>query len=157
MGMRTAELGIEQTYKPKVITDADGNSVVTLRLTTSNDVASLVVTDENGNVIPQHQIEYVATQLDENVVEWTVTITTSEVGTYTYVVTGAYENGYTDSSKSVKVVVTIENPPADVQPDNDDSETDDDSDGTFFDFITGIYNKIIEFFRTIFALLGFSI
>lgn len=157
MKMRTAELGVEYMNKPSVVTDEDGNSVVTLRLKTSSDVDSLIVTDEKGNVIPEHQIECVANQLDENVVEWTVTITTSEVGTYTYVVTGAYENGYTDSSKSVKVVVTIENPPADVQPDNDDSETDDDSDGTFFDFITGIYNKIIEFFRTIFALLGFSI
>ena len=158
MRMRTAELGVEQTNKPRVVTDADGNSVVTLRLKTSKDVDSLVVTDENGNVIPLHQIECVATQLDENVVEWTVTITTSETGTHTYVVTGAYENGYTDSSKAVKVVVTIENPPTEVQPDNDDGETDDDtSGGTFFDFITGIYNKLIEFFRQIFALFGISI
>ena len=53
-------------------------------------------------------------------------------------------------------VVTIENPPTEVQPDND--ETDDDtSSGTFFDFITGIYNKLIEFFRQIFALFGISI
>ena len=159
MGMRTAELGVEQIYKPKVVTDADGNSVVTLRLTTSDDVDYLVVTDENGNAIPQHQLECVATQLDENVVEWTVTITTSEAGTYTYVVTGAYENGYTDSSKAVKVVVTVENPPADVQPDDDNSgETDDDSsDGTVLDFITGIYNKLIDFFRAIFAFFGISI
>lgn len=158
MRMRTAELDVEQTKKPRVVTDADGNSVVTLRLKTSVDVDSLIVTDENGNIIPPHQIECVATQLDENVVEWTVTITTSEAGTYAYLVTGAYENGYTDNSKTVKVVVTIENPPTEVQPDNDDGETDDDtSSGTFFDFIIGIYSKLIEFFRQIFALFGISI
>ena len=156
--MRTAELGVDQINKPNVVTDAEGNSVVTLRLQTSADVDSLVVTDEEGNIIPPHQIETVANQLDENVVEWTVTITTSETGTYTYVVTGAYENGYTDSSKAVKVVVTIENPPTEVQPDNDDSETDGDtSGGAFFDFITGIYNKLMEFFRQLFALFGISI
>ena len=152
MRMRTAELGVEQTNKPRVVTDADGNSVVTLRLKTSADVDSLVVTDENGNIIPPHQIECVATQLDENVVEWTVTITTSESGTYTYVVTGAYDNGYTDSSKSVKVVVTVENPTTDVQPDDDNDDS-----KTFLDFITGIYNKLIEFFREIFALLRVSL
>jgi hypothetical protein len=152
MRMRTAELGVEQTNKPRVVTDADGNSVVTLRLKTSDDVASLVVTDENGNVIPSHQIECVANQLDEDVVEWTVTITTSEAGTYTYLVTGAYENGYTDNSKTVKVVVTVENPPNDVQPDDDNN-----GGKSFLDIITGIYSKLIEFFRQIFALFGISI
>ncbi len=162
MRMRTAALDVEQTQEPEVVTDADGNSIVTIKLNTSSDVDSVVVTDENGNLIPPEQIEYVASQIEgEDVIEWTVKIATIESGTCTYVVSGAYANGYTDSSKSVTVVVTIDNPPVDVQPDNDTDGENGESDDKnsleeFFERITGIYNKLIEFFRAIFALFGVS-
>ena len=63
-----------------------------------------------------------------------------------------YENGYTDNSKTVKVVVTVDNPPNDVQPDDDNN-----GGKSFLDIITGIYSKLMEFFRQIFALFGISI
>lgn len=160
MRMRTAALDIEQNTEPEVVTNADGNSIVTIKLNTSSDVSSLVITDENGNIIPESQIEYFVSQLeDENVVEWTVNITTQGSGTVTYVVTGAYENGYTDSSKSVTVVVDIGNPPAEeVQPDNNDGGTDEnDSDKSIFGILNRIYEKLMDFFRVIFALFGMSV
>ncbi len=158
MRMRTAALGVEQKNKPSVVTDDNGNSVVTIRLNTSKDVDSLIITDEDGNVITPYQIERVVSQLEnEDVIEWIVTIKTSESGTCTYVVAGAYENGYTDISKAVTVVVTIENTQTEVQPDNNGETDNNSSTEGFFDSIVGIYNKLIEFFRAIFAWFGISI
>ena len=163
MRMRTAALDVEQVTDPEVATDSNGNNIVTIKLNTSSDVDSLVITDENGNVIDSSQIEYVASELeDENIIEWTVNITTTGSGTYTYVVSGAYANGYTDSSKAVSVVVIIDNPSTEGQPDetpdSENGESDDDvSGGSFLSFITGIYNKLLDFFRVLFALFGITI
>ena len=160
MRMRTAALDVEQTNKPQVVMGADGNNVVTIKLNTSADVDSLVITDKNGNPIPSDKIEYYTSQLEGDVVEWTVTITTAESGTCTYMVTGVYENGYADSSKTITVVVNIEEEPTtEVQPDDDaDDDNDEADDKTFvetvFDSIIGVYSKIFEFFRAIFSLFG---
>ena len=159
MRMRTASLGVEQMNEPVVGVDADGNGIVTIKLNTSTDVSSLVITDENGNVIDPSQIECIASQIEgDDVIEWTVTITTTESGRYTYIVAGAYENGYVNNSKVVTVVVNVDAPSGDNQPDVDDGETDNtDSGDSFFGFITGIYNKLIAFFRAVFALFGIAI
>ncbi len=123
MRMRTAALDVEQTLEPEVVTDEQGNSIVTIKLKTSADVASIVVADERGNPINQQNVEYVASAVEgEDAVEWTVTIKTNEVGTHTYLVAGAYENGYTDYSKAVPVTVTIEAPPEVDKPENDPEE-----------------------------------
>ncbi len=123
MRMRTAALDVEQTLEPEVVTDEQGNSIVTIKLKTSADVASIVVADEHGNPINRQNVEYVASAVEgEDAVEWTVTIKTNEVGTHTYLVAGAYENGYTDYSKAVPVTVTIEAPPEVDKPENDPEE-----------------------------------
>ena len=124
MKMRTAALDIEQTSEPVMGKDADGNSVVTIKLNTSNDVNSIVITDEEGNPIPSDMFEYVATQLEDDSIEWEVTITTTEAGQHTYILTGAYENGYINASKFVTVIVTVEETPDDDEPGNDEPGND---------------------------------
>ena len=124
MKMRTAALDIEQTSEPVMGKDADGNSVVTIKLNTSNDVNSIVITDEEGNPIPSDMFEYVATQFEDDSIEWEVTITTTEAGQHTYILTGAYENGYINASKFVTVIVTVEETPDDDEPGNDEPGND---------------------------------
>jgi len=109
MRMRTAALDVEQVQEPEVVQNEDGSSTVTVKLKTSSEVASVVVTDENGN---EQNCEFVATPVEgKDEIEWTVTFTATEAGTHTYTVAGAYENGYVDSSKVTTFTVTIEAPP----------------------------------------------
>ena len=170
MKMRTAALDIEQTSDPEIVKDANGNSVITVKINTSADVNSLIITDENGNPIPADKVEYYASILEgEDEIEWTVEITTTESGTYTYVVTGAYENGYTNNSKSVTIVVTVEDTPDNDEPNNggtDDDEIEepedpeepenpgDDSEETFFD---KLLNRLYAFIKAILAIFGIKI
>ena len=130
MRMRTAALDVEQIGEPEVVTDENGNSVITLKLRTESEVTSLEVSDEKGRAINPKNIDYSSSPVDgEDTIEWTVTITTDEYGVHTYTVAGAYENGYTDYSKSITVTVTIEAPPVDDPTDDPtDKPTDDPTD-----------------------------
>ena len=173
MRMRTAALDVEQTQEPEVSTDSQGNSSVVLKLKTSAEVESLVVTDENGNPIDPKNVEFTSSQVEgENAVEWTVTIAADKAGTYTYTVAGAYANGYTDYSKAVSFTVTVEEPPADDQPGDEpddpnekpDNPSDgpdepgedpgDGSDSAFIDFLRSAYNTIVNFMKTVLELFG---
>ena len=117
MRMRTAALDVEKIEEPEVVTDNQGNSVVTVKIKTTSDVSSVVVTDENGNPGAAEKVECISTPVEgEDALEWTVTFTTDELGTHTYLVAGAYENGYTDMSKAVSVTVTLEKPPVPAVP-----------------------------------------
>ncbi len=173
MRMRTAALDVEQIEEPEVITDADGKSVITVKIKTSSDVNSIVITDENGNPIDANNIECIPTPIeDENSIEWTVTFTTDDIGTHTYTVAGAYENGYTDETKSVSVTVTLEKPPVEDEPTDDptddptdeptddptDNPTDDptddptnEPDNTFIDYVIDVINKVINFVKSVLA------
>lgn len=156
MRMRTAALDIEQSGEPEVSTDADGNSVVSVKLNTSSDVASLVVSDENGNPLSPGQYEYSASENeDENIIEWTVNITVTGSGTFTYLVAGAYENGYTDISKTVSVEVTVEEPQTETEPENKPEDTE--NDGSFFDSFAAFFRRLFEFLKSIFALFGITV
>ena len=130
MRMRTAALDVEQIGEPEVVTDENGNSVITFKLRTESEVTSLEVSDEKGRAINPKNIDYSSSPVDgEDTIEWTVTITTDEYGIHTYTVAGAYENGYTDYSKSITVTVTIEAPPVDDPTDDPtDKPTDDPTD-----------------------------
>ncbi|MBO5858238.1 MAG: hypothetical protein J6R20_00460, partial [Clostridia bacterium] len=111
MRMRTAALEVEQTEEPEVVTDEDGNSVINVSLKTSSDVDHLVITDEDGNPISSQNVDIISAPIDgEDSIEWLVTITESKAGTHTFVIAGAYGNGYVDGSKAVTVTVTIEEP-----------------------------------------------
>lgn len=156
MRMRTAALDIEQSGEPEVSTDADGNSVVSVKLNTSSDVASLVVSDENGNPLSPGQYEYSASENeDENIIEWTVNITVTGSGTFTYLIAGAYENGYTDISKTVSVEVTVEEPQTETEPENKPEDTE--NDGSFFDSFAAFFRRLFEFLKSFFALLGIPV
>jgi len=167
MKMRTAALDVEQTQEPEVVTDEQGNSVITIKLRTQADVSSLVVTDENGNPVDSKNVEFTASQVEgEDAVEWTVKIATDKIGAQTYTVAGAYENGYTDYSKAVTVTVTVEAPPEadppqdepdNEQPGNTDEEPDDGSEITFLDFLVWVCNKVIDFAKFVLALFGITL
>lgn len=158
MKMRTAALDIEQTEEPVVVTDEQGNSTVTIKLKTSADVDSIVVTDENGNPIDPKNITYTSSEVEgETAVEWTVTITTDEAGTHIYMIAGAYENGYTDSSKAVTVTVTVEAPAEEEQPDDepDTEEPDDDNtEPSVKDVVINFFRKVIRFIKAVLTWFG---
>ena len=152
MGMRTAALDVEQTAEPEIVNGANG-SQVTISLKTSADVSSLEITDENGKTVTPDEIEYIVSQIDgEDVLEWTVKFTVSESGTFTYFVTGVYENGYTDSEKTLAVIVNIENVPSDGGNDNNSN-----SEASFLESLTGFFRRLIEFFKALFAMFGIMI
>lgn len=167
MRMKTAPSDIEQIQEPEVVTDARGNSIVKVKLKTASDVDSLIVTDEFGNPINLTNIDIVGVKAEyENTIEWTVTITTDDVGTYTYMMAGVYANGYTDLSKALTVTVTVEGIPSGNQPGNnpDDKPNGDsnntngnnnNSSGSTLVSIDELFEliriKIIEFIKTILA------
>ena len=164
MRMRTADLDVTQSEEPEIITSEDGSSIITIKLNTSSDVDSIIITDVDGNEITPEAVKKLAVDLDgRGVIEWLVTLKETVPGTYIYTVTGAYENGYTDHSKAITVTVTVETPPveetteSDNNGDNSEEETpDSDSIGTLFDSIIGFFNRILEFFRALLALFGVS-
>ncbi len=156
MRMRTAALDIEQAGEPEVSTDVDGNSVVSVKLNTSSDVDSLVITDENGNPLSPGQYECSASENeDENIIEWTVNITVTGSGTFTYLVAGTYENGYTDISKTVSFEVTVEEPQTETKPENKPEDTE--NDGSFLDSFAAFFRRLFEFLKSFFALLGIPV
>ena len=170
MRMRTAALDVEQVQEPEVVQNEDGSSTVTVKLKTSSEVASVVVTDENGKEL---SCEFTATPVEgEDEIEWIVTFTATEAGTHTYTVAGAYENGYVDSSKVTTFTATIEAPPVieppttepddepttepddepttepddetATQPDNSDEDT---FESVILEVLNWVYNKLVKVFN----------
>ena len=159
MRMRTADLDIEQTEIPEVKTSEDGSSLISIKLNTSSEVDSLIITDSEGNVITPDAVEKIATELDgREVVEWLVTLKENAPGIHIYSIAGAYANGYVDDTRILSVTVTIEEPETDEPGQNipEDDSSDDDSNNSIFDSITGFFNRIIEFFKALLALFGIS-
>ncbi len=118
---------------------------ITVNVTTSTDVSELVIRDEKGNVITPEAVEsFVGTIDNEDVKLWTVTLSETEAGTYTYFITGAYENGL-ESDNPVEITVTVEEIP---QPEENPEEN-----LTFFEKLTGFFEKILDFFRRLVVLL----
>ena len=122
---------------------------IKVNVSTSIDVDTLIIRDENGNVITPEALEsYVETIDNEDVKQWTVTLTENEAGTYTYFITGAYENGL-ESANPAEITVTVEEIP------ETEDNTDDDTEGnlTFFEKLVGFFEKILDFFRQLVLLL----
>ncbi len=96
---------------------------------------------------------------DEGALEWTVRVSTNRAGKLTYIVSGAYENGYTDESKSVTVNVFIRNPSSGGNNNGSDSEID--YDDPAYDsarrLMIEIIYKLVELFEKIFAMFGVQI
>ena len=119
-------------------------------------MASLVITYKNGNVLSPEQFEAVAQEHeDDGITEWTVNISVTDGGTYTYTLTGVYENGYTDKSKAITVVVSVD------KTETDDESSDGDGSDTsvengFFEELARVFRKLIDFFRAILELLSIA-
>ena len=122
---------------------------ISIKVTTSTDVETLVIRDENGNIITPGSIEsFVETIDDEDVKQWYVTLETSEAGTYSFSVTGAYENGY-EASESVVITVTVENATPDTEQGSDENE----NESSILDTITGFFARLADFFKKIIAFI----
>lgn len=121
---------------------------IKVNVSTSTDVDTLIIRDENGNVITPDSIEsYVETIDNEEVKFWTVTLSENEAGTYTYTLTGAYENGH-ESETPVEITVTVEEIP---QNENESEEPVEEL--TFFEKLAGFFNRIIDFFNMLIDML----
>ncbi len=156
MRMRTAALDVEQTEAPRVVTDESGNSTITMTLQTSADVDALSVTDKNGNPVDSQSLDITSDTVDDETMEWTVKITVTDEGEYTFLIAGVYENGYVDSSKAQEVSVTVEKPADDETPDEPDipeDDTEDDTTGDVIDPTMGILDTIIQIIREIIEIL----
>ncbi|MBR5234415.1 MAG: hypothetical protein IKW03_09415 [Clostridia bacterium] len=122
---------------------------IKVNVSTSTDVDTLIIRDENGNVITPEIIEsYVETIDNKEVKQWTVTLTEDESGTYTYTITGAYENGY-ESGIPVEITVTVE----DVPQKEETPEEEADKELTFFEKLIGFFNRLIDFFSKLVNML----
>lgn len=114
-----------------------GNEFV-IKVATSTDVDSLIIRDANGKVITPEAIEsYVETIDDSEVKQWTVTLSETESGTYTYSITGAYENGYTAGDEPVVITVTVQDP----------------AEPTFLEKLIGFFERLADFFKKLVALI----
>ena len=72
-------------------------------------------------------------------------------------IAGAYENGYTDSSKAVTVTVTVEAPAEEEQPDDepDTEEPDDDNtEPSVKDVVINFFRKVIRFIKMVLSWFG---
>ncbi len=122
---------------------------ISIKVTTSTDVETLVIRDENGNVITPETIEsFTETIDDEDVKQWYVTLETSEAGTYSFSITGAYENGY-EASEAVVITVTVNGIVADTEPEDDEQQ----NESSLLDTITGFFARLADFFKKIIAFI----
>ena len=153
MRMRTAALDIELIQDPEVVTDSNGDSVITMKFRTSSDVAALDITDGNGRPINSDTVECIASEVEgEDMLEWTVNISTSRTGELIYIVSGVYENGYKDDSKAVTVRLVIDNPSSGSVIDYDDPAY-----ASERALVMAIFYKLVELFDMIIAMFKNSI
>lgn len=124
---------------PEESPKAGESAVVTIK--TSDDVKTLLIRDENGNLVEPESIERIASELENDEVMWRVTLSFSEAGTYVYTVTGVNEYGL-ESKESTSFTVTA------VQ-----SEESDEEQIGFFKKLQGLFEKIINFFKKLFGLM----
>ena len=131
-------LDSDLSINPETIeTATDDNGKITLTVKTSEDVAQLIIYDADGNEVTADEINSIANG-DEII--WTVTLTATESGTYTYLIQGAYENGYT-SEDPVEITVKVELPETAPEVTPDDEEPG--KKLTLFELIIRILKRII--------------
>lgn len=102
-----SDLSIDEDSIEKIAGE-DGR--ITLSVTTGKDISSLIVRDENGNEITPDEINSVT---DGEKLVWTVTLTESESGKYTYTLQGVHESGFTNGellTVSLEIEIRSEEP-----------------------------------------------
>ena len=132
------------------------NGTVTLTVKTASDVETLIVKDENGNVIDGSLLDTAFTDLDDGARLWTVSFEEPDDGVYTFHVSGA-DADYASETEA-DITVTVENPLPE-EPDSPDG-TDEGNSGGFASFIArirSIWQRFLDLLRRILALLGIKI
>ncbi len=108
------------------------NEPITVTVTTSTGVTELVIRDENGKVIAPDEIDCAVKNINGKEVKiWTITLTESESGTYTYSVIGEFEDGTIEQEEDITIdVVTPE-------------------ELSFFEKVAKFFESIAEFFKSL--------
>ena len=141
LAMTESDLSIDE----ESVETATEEGKITLSVTTGSDVSSLIIRDENGNELTPDEVNSVVSG-DE--IRWTVTLTETESGRYTYSLEGAYENGYTNGD-TVEITVDVEiTEPVPEEPEIPSDETEDsgktDSFVELFDFLVSLLKKLLS-------------
>ena len=141
LAMAESDLSIDE----ESVETATEEGKITLSVTTGSDVSSLIIRDENGNELTPDEVNSVVSG-DE--IRWTVTLTQTESGRYTYSLEGAYENGYTNGD-TVEITVDVEiTEPVPEEPEIPSDETEDsgktDSFVELFDFLVSLLKKLLS-------------
>ncbi|MGN1117183.1 MAG: hypothetical protein ACI4RU_01085, partial [Acutalibacteraceae bacterium] len=141
LAMTESDLSIDE----ESVETATEEGKITLSVTTGSDVSSLIIRDENGNELTPDEVNSVVSG-DE--IKWTVTLTETESGRYTYSLEGAYENGYTNGD-TVEITVDVEiTEPVPEEPEIPSDETEDsgktDSFVELFDFLVSLLKKLLS-------------
>ena len=134
--MTEADIAIDEET---VETASGEDGTVTITLQTGEDAETIVIRDADGNVVEPDSIDFT---IDETGVKnWTIVLTESESGEYTFTLQAEYENGYTGEAEPTTVTVTVSFP-----------EPEDTSIGGRLDKIKGFFERLIEFIRRIINL-----
>lgn len=116
------------------------NEPITVTVTTSTGVTELIIRDENGNVITPEELECTIKTIDNKEVKvWTITLTESESGTYTYSVIGEFADGTVEEQEEITVTVTA--------PEEDEG---------FFAKLAGFFEDIVKFFKNLIAKIDIA-
>ena len=148
------------------IAAADG--AVTMTVVTGGGVESLVVRDDDGNVVEPSLLETTFKELDDGQRQWTVTVEEGEPGVYTFSI-AAVSDGFV-AGDPVRMTVTVE-PPApadDPTPADDGGEGSDPQDGpqqqggteelgSFLQTLRSLLLRLIDLLRRILSIFGISL
>lgn len=146
MSMRYADLEISED-DVSVSDNITENDKVVITIETSTDVSSLVIKDANGKLVtPESVSSVVKTFENEDVKEWTVVLSETGAGTYTYTVSAAYENGYTGDNEPVTITVTVSA-----------VEEEETTEPTWFEKIIGFFRTVLDFFAKLLSNFGIKL
>ena len=148
------------------IVAADG--AVTMTVVTGNGVESLVVRDDDGNVVDSSLLEIAFKELDDGQRQWSVTVEESEPGTYTFSI-AAVSDGFV-SGAPVKMTVTVEeqataddsNPAGESgegnTPQNESQQQDEKTKiNSFLQKLQSMLLRIVDLFRRLLSIFGISL
>ena len=143
--MLNADIAIDE----ESVGTATENGTVTVTLKSGADAETIVIRDADGSVVDPDSITY--TVDETGVKEWTVVLTESEPGEYTYTLQALYENGYDGGAEPTTVTVTVSFP-------EDDPETEDPAGSqsyrSLLDRIRGFFARLIELIRRFFSIFA---
>lgn len=127
---------------------ADGT--VTMTVTTASDVTSIVVRDEDGNVVDPSLLEVSFSDLDSQKRQWTVNVEEGESGKHVFYLQ-AQSDGLTYGDE-LSVEVLVEE--ASLEPDDDPAGDEGGGAGSFFNGIRSFWARFIDLIKRILRFFG---